>query len=101
MYEVIVVDGTVRVTNTKHLKTEFRLFNRYIAHNIIPKVGYYNLVTTMDAFIVYKAAIDKALNLNYIILKEIADVRNYSRVLPFGALLTKFFNHFRIKLNGQ
>ena len=56
----------------------------------------------MDAFIIYKAAMNKLLNLNYIILKEMADVRNHnSQALPFGALLTKVFNHFRVKLSGQ
>ncbi|GFS38866.1 hypothetical protein Acr_00g0059940 [Actinidia rufa] len=76
--------------------------NIYIAYNIIPKAGHYNQVTIMDAFIIYKAAIDKPLNLNYIILKEMANVRNHSsRALPFGALLTKVFNHFRVKLSGQ
>ncbi|GFS43266.1 hypothetical protein Acr_00g0084460 [Actinidia rufa] len=75
---------------------------RYIVHNIIPKAGHYNQVTTMDAFIIYKAAIDESLNLNYIILKEMADVRNHNtRALYYGALLTKVFNHFTVNLRGQ
>ena len=102
MNELIAVNENVGVTQTKHLKKEFRLFHRYIAYNIIPKAGHYNQVTTMDAFIIYKAAMDKPLNLNYIILKEMANVRNHnSRALLFGALLTKVFNHFRVKLSGQ
>ena len=56
----------------------------------------------MDAFIIYKAAMEEPLNLNYIILKEMADVRNHSsRAFPFGALLTKVFNHFDVNLRGQ
>ena len=56
----------------------------------------------MDAFIIYKAAVDEPLNLNYIILKEMANVRNHSSwALPFGALLTKVFNHFWVKVSGQ
>ena len=59
-------------------------------------------MTTMDAFIIYRAVIDEPLNLNYIILMEMADVRNHSsRALPYGALLTKVFNHFRVKFSGQ
>ncbi|GFS29173.1 hypothetical protein Acr_00g0005660 [Actinidia rufa] len=76
--------------------------DQYIAHNIIPKAGDYNQVTTMDAFIIYRAEIDEPLNLNYIILKEMTDVRNHSsRALPYGALLTKVFSRFRVKVNGQ
>ena len=56
----------------------------------------------MDAFIIYKAAMEEPLNLNYIILKEIADVKNHSsQEFPFGALLTKVFNHFNVNLRGQ
>ncbi|GFZ16905.1 hypothetical protein Acr_26g0001750 [Actinidia rufa] len=90
------------VTDTKHLRKEFRLFHRYIAHNIISKAGHYNQVTNMDAFIIYKAAMEEPLNLNYIILKEMADVRNYNtRALPFGALLTKIFLHFHVDIEYQ
>ena len=65
-------------------------------------MGHYNQVTNMDAFIIYKAAIDEPLNLNYIILKEMADVKNHSsQALSFGALLTKVFNNFRVKVSGQ
>ena len=56
----------------------------------------------MDAFIIYRATIDEPLNLNYIILKEMADVRNHSnRALPYSALLTKVFKHFRVKFSRQ
>ena len=78
------------------------MFHKYIAYNIIPKARHQNQVTTMDAFIIYKATMDEPLNLNYIILKEMADVRNHSsRALPSGALLTTVFNHFRVKFSGQ
>ncbi|XP_057488693.1 uncharacterized protein LOC130774654 [Actinidia eriantha] len=102
LYEVIAIEGVARVTDTKHLKPEFRLFHRYIAHNIIPKAGHYGQVTNMDAFIIYKAAMEEPLNLNYIILKEMADVRNHNtRSLPFGAFLTRIFLHFGISLDNQ
>ncbi|GFZ06464.1 hypothetical protein Acr_18g0006340 [Actinidia rufa] len=42
------------------------------------------------------------LNLNYIMLKEMADVRNHSsRAIPFGALLSKVFSQFRFKITDQ
>ena len=58
MNENIAKNGAIRVTQIKELKKEFRLFHRYISQNIIPKVGHYNQVTNMDAFIIYKAVID-------------------------------------------
>ncbi|GFS32252.1 hypothetical protein Acr_00g0021600 [Actinidia rufa] len=102
MYGIIAREGTLRVTDTIHLRPEFRLFHRYLAYNIIPKAGHYSQVTTMDAFIIYKAAMEEPLNLNYILLKEMADVRNHNtRSLPFGAFLTRIFLHFNINLNNQ
>ena len=102
MYEIIAKDKAVEVTQTKELKKKFRLFHRYITYNIIPKAEHYNQVTTMDVFKIYKVTTDEPFNLNYSILKEMADVRNYStRALPFGALLTKVFSHFRVKFSGQ
>ena len=51
----------------------------------------------MDSFIIYWSAIDAPLNLNYIILKEMVDVRNHkNRALPFGALLTKISRHLEL-----
>ena len=56
----------------------------------------------MNAFIIYNSAIDEPLNLNYIILKEMADVGNHSSwALPYGAFLTKVFKHFRVKFSRQ
>ncbi|GFZ21468.1 hypothetical protein Acr_29g0006300 [Actinidia rufa] len=100
--DIIAKNKAIGVTQMKELRKEFKLFHRCIAYNIIPKEGHYNQVTTMDAFIIYKVAMDEPLNLNYIILKEMADVKNHSSpALPYGALLTKIFNHFRVKHSGQ
>ena len=102
MNEVISKKAALGATQTKDLKKEFRLFHRYIAYNIIPKKGHYNQVTIMGSFIIYRAAIEEPFNLNYIILKEMVDVKNHSsRSLPFGALLTKNFKHFRVKFSNQ
>ena len=91
MNYVIFKNGALGATQTKKPKKEFRLFYRYIIYNIIPKKGHYNQVTTMDKFIIYRDAIEEPPNLNYIILKEMVDVKNHSsRALPFGALLNKY-----------
>ena len=46
--------------------------------------------------------IKEPLNLNYIILNEMDDMRNNSsRAIPFGALLTKIFKQFRVKFSRQ
>ena len=102
MYEAISGEGTRWVTDTKHLRKEFRLFHRYIAYNIIPKAAHYNQVTNMDVFIIYKVAIKEPLYLNYIILKEMAEVRNHNtQALPFGKLLTRIFLYFHISLDDK
>ena len=102
MNEIIAKNGAIGITQTKELKKKFWLFHTYIAYNIILKAEHYNQVTTMDAFIIYRVSIYEPLNFNYIILKEMANVSNHSsQALPCGALLTKVFNHFRVKFSGQ
>ena len=102
LYDIIVGEGTTKVTYTKHLRLEFRMFHRYIAYNIISKAGHYNQVTNMDAFIIYKAALEEPLNLSYILLKKMADGKNHNtRALPFGAFLTRIFLHFNVNLSNQ
>ena len=65
-------------------------------------MGHYNQVNNIDAFIIYKAAMEEPLNLNYIILKEMADVRNHNtRVLLFSAFLSKVFLHFQVSIHSQ
>ena len=54
MNEVIAMNKNIGVTQTKHLKKKFRLFHRYIAYNTILKVGHFNQMTNMDAFIIYR-----------------------------------------------
>ena len=56
----------------------------------------------MDAFIIYKVAMEEPLNLNSIILKEMANVRNHNtQALSFCALLTKIFKHFHVSVRDQ
>ena len=78
MNEVIAKNGAIGFTQAKELKKEFKLIHRYIAHNIVSKKGHYNQVTNMDAFIIYRVTIDEPMNLNYIILKKMVDIRNHS-----------------------
>ena len=102
MNEVISKNRAIGATQIKELKKEFKLFHWYIAYNLIPKKGHYNQMTNVNSFIIYRTAIEEPLNVNYIILKEMADVRNHSsRALPYGALLTKVFKHFRVKFRRQ
>ena len=91
MNEVISVNGALEATQTKELTNEFSLFHRYIAYNIIPNKRRYNQVTTIDSFIIFRDAINEPLNLNYIILKEMADVKNHkNRALPWCSLNKDF-----------
>ena len=97
----IYVTGFLSESKTAELKKKFRLFHWFIAYNVIPKKGHYNQVTSIDSFIIYIYinAIRKPLNLNYLILNDMIDVKNHkSRALPVGALLAKVFDHFKISL---
>ena len=88
--------------NTHDLKMKFPLFHRFIAYNVIPKKGHYNQVTTMDSFIIFRSTIGRLLNLNYLILRDMVDVKRHKfKALPFGALLTKIFEHFRVSIRNQ
>ena len=77
MNEVISTKGTLGASQTNDLKKEFKLFHLFIAYNVIFQKGHYNQVITMDVFIIYRTAIEALLNQNYIILKEMIDVRNH------------------------
>ena len=56
----------------------------------------------MDNFIIYRSAIGKTLNLNYLILREMDDVRNHkSRALPFGFFFIKVFKNFWVSFRNQ
>ena len=49
----------------KELKMNLDYSIGYITYNIIPKKGHYNQVIIMDSFIIYRAAIDEPLNMDY------------------------------------
>ena len=100
--EEISIANKVGALNTRDLKRKFRLFHRFISYSIIPKGGHYNQVSTLDSFSIFRSAIGQPLNLNYLILKEMADVGNHvNRALPFGSLLTKVFMHFGVSFRDQ
>ncbi|GFZ06751.1 hypothetical protein Acr_18g0009210 [Actinidia rufa] len=102
MNETVSIHGTVGASQHKELKKEFRLFHKFISYNVTPKHGHHNQVSTMENFIIYRSAIEDPLNLNYIILREMAYVRTHkNRSLPYGALLTKIFEHFEVNLRNQ
>ncbi|GFZ11218.1 hypothetical protein Acr_22g0006160 [Actinidia rufa] len=72
MNEIVSIRGTVGASHDKDLKKE------------------------------YRSATNDPLNLNYIILREMAYIRNHKkRSLPYGALLTKVFEHFGVSFRNQ
>ena len=102
MNEIVSIHGTVGASQNKELKKEYRLFHKFIAYNVVPKHGHYGQVSTMDNFVIYRSATMDPLNLNYIILREMAYIRNHkNRSLPYGALLTKIFEYFGVSLRNQ
>ena len=56
----------------------------------------------MENFVIYRGATKDPLNLNYIILREMANIHNRkNRSLPYGALLTKIFEYFEVSFRNQ
>ena len=93
-YDMIVIDEISERGNIGTLNTH--------DFNVIPKRGHNNQFSTMDSFIIFRITIRQPLNLRYLILKEMVDMKNHkSKSLPYVALLTKVFKCFRVHLQNQ
>ena len=102
MNDTVSIRGTVGANQHKDLKKEYRLFHRFISYNITPKHGHHDQVSTMKNFVIYRGATKDPLNLNYIILREMANIHNRkNRSLPYSALLTKIFEYFEVSFRNQ
>lgn len=79
------------------LKKDIQLFHKFLNVNVTPKKGHFEAVSPMQCFILYCYKTQKPLDLNYIILKEMANAAfSKYKSLPFGSILTKVFKHFKV-----
>ncbi|KAL7174963.1 hypothetical protein ACSBR2_028714 [Camellia fascicularis] len=88
----------------QHLKPYLRILRRFIVENVTSKRRHFDVVPYYNAYLLYYFEVGHKLDLCYIILKEMM-VTNLGqfmgRSLLFGALLTKIFKAFKIRLVGE
>ncbi|CAL5374565.1 unnamed protein product [Camellia sinensis] len=101
----IICDSKFTESNlqAKHLKPHLRILHRYIIENVTPKGGHFDVVLVFNAYLLYYFEDGHKLDLCYILMKEIvvANLNISGRSLVFGALHTKIFKAFKIRLVGE
>ena len=104
VFQTITSDGRSHSGNlkVKDLKPKLRALNRFLSENVVPKAGHFDAVTIKDAFLLYCFEITFQIDVNYIILNEMADASVVKkRCLPYGALLTKVFIQAHVDFNNE
>ncbi|GAV87448.1 hypothetical protein CFOL_v3_30874 [Cephalotus follicularis] len=87
---------------TNKLSVNHRLLHRLIVHQLFPTGGGYAKLTRMQAFLMW--CIISKVEFCYPLLVLHTMVCAFSQkksILPFGCILTKFFRHFEINLDGE
>ncbi|GAV78517.1 hypothetical protein CFOL_v3_21984 [Cephalotus follicularis] len=87
---------------TNRLSVDHRLLHHLIVHQILPTVGGYAKLYRMQVFLMWCILSKIEFCFPLLMLKTI--VRAFSQkksVLPFGSILTKVFQHFHIRLEGE
>ncbi|GAV75717.1 hypothetical protein CFOL_v3_19194 [Cephalotus follicularis] len=87
---------------TNRLSVDHRLLHHLIVHQILPTGGGYAKLSRMQVFLMWCILSKIEFCFPLLILKTM--VRTFSQkksVLPFGSILTKVFQHFHIRLEGE
>ncbi|GAV92095.1 hypothetical protein CFOL_v3_35477 [Cephalotus follicularis] len=87
---------------TNHLSVDHRLLHHLIVHQILPTGGGYAKLSRMQVFLMWCILSKIEFCFPLLMLKTM--VRAFSQkksVLPFGSILTKVFQHFHIRLEGE
>ncbi|GAV69487.1 hypothetical protein CFOL_v3_12988 [Cephalotus follicularis] len=87
---------------TNRLSIDHRLLHHLIVHQILPTGGGYAKLSRMQVFLMWCILSKIEFCLPLLMLKTM--VRAFSQkksVLPFGSILTKVFQHFHIRLEGE
>lgn len=86
----------------KELKQHLRPLHLFIAHNVAPQKGHYDVVFPLQCLILHSLETHNSLNLSYLILKEMGSIlQNNHKALPYGALLTKLFLSAKVRIQGE
>ncbi|GAV91898.1 hypothetical protein CFOL_v3_35283 [Cephalotus follicularis] len=87
---------------TNRLSVDHRLLHHLIVHEILPTGGGYAKLSRMQVFLMWCILPKIEFCFPLLMLKTM--VRAFSQkksVLPFGSILTKVFQHFHIRLEGE
>ncbi|GAV84753.1 hypothetical protein CFOL_v3_28195 [Cephalotus follicularis] len=87
---------------TNRLSVDHRLLHHLIVHQILPTGGGYAKLSRMQVFLMWCILSKIEFCFPLLMLKTM--VRAFSQkksVLPFGSILTKVFQHFHIRLEGD
>ncbi|GAV88175.1 hypothetical protein CFOL_v3_31598 [Cephalotus follicularis] len=87
---------------TNRLSVDHRLRHHLIVHQILPTGGGYAKLSRMQVFLMWCILSKIEFIFPLLMLKTM--VRAFSQkksVLPFGSILTKVFQHFHIRLEGE
>ncbi|GAV74398.1 hypothetical protein CFOL_v3_17878 [Cephalotus follicularis] len=87
---------------TNRLSVDHRLLHHLIVHQILPTGGGYAKLSRMQVFLMWCILSKIEFCFPLLMLKTM--VRAFSQkksVLPFGSILTKVFQHFHIRLDGE
>ncbi|GAV89653.1 hypothetical protein CFOL_v3_33067 [Cephalotus follicularis] len=87
---------------TNRLSVDHRLLHYLIVHHILPTGGGYAKLSRMQVFLMWCILSKIEFCFPLLMLKTM--VRAFSQkksVLPFGSILTKVFQHFHIRLEGE
>ncbi|KAF7123061.1 hypothetical protein RHSIM_Rhsim12G0091500 [Rhododendron simsii] len=102
-YQTITDDRVLGggVTKTE-LKQHLRPLHLFIAHNVAPQKGHYDVVSPLQCLILHSLETHNYLNPSYLILKKMGSVlQNNHKALPYGALLTKLFLSAKVRIQGH
>ncbi|KAF7116723.1 hypothetical protein RHSIM_RhsimUnG0016700 [Rhododendron simsii] len=102
-YQTITDDRVLGGGVTKNeLKQHLRPLHLFIAHNVAPQKGHYDVVSPLQCLILHSLETHNYLNLSYLILKEMGSIlQNNHKALPYGALLTKLFLSAKVRIQGE
>ncbi|KAL2498893.1 Uncharacterized protein Adt_24443 [Abeliophyllum distichum] len=93
-------EATVRLS-TNQLTLPCRVLHNIIAHIIVPRKGHIDEVNHYDVFLFDSILRGCKLDLSYIMIQHMSCVLSGSRakVLPYGMILTKIFQHFEVSVH--
>ncbi|KAF7133140.1 hypothetical protein RHSIM_Rhsim09G0077800 [Rhododendron simsii] len=102
-YQTITDDRVLGGGVTKNeLKQHLRPIHLFIAHNVAPQKGHYDVVSPLQCLILHSLETYNYLNLSYLILKEMGSVlQNNHKALPYGTLLTKLFLSAKVRIQEE